>query len=829
MNVQISQDKMRLYFEAIGKAACLKKSDGILVLASYGQNPVTGKNLPPKVQHFKPDNIEDIIKTAEAWDQETHRNVYMPLALFKEDLSKGKKGGLDDIVAVFGFCADFDDKDASKYLERLPLKPDIVLETSKGRFQAIYLFDRPLSKDEAAPIAAMLKEHSQCDHGTKDVCHVWRIGGCLNWPNKKKVDEGRPQESQLVEMVQAFNGIYTSVDALKQKMEKKHPQIETKKKKAKEQPYNIKTSPWNGDFSELRVNETVKQLIMNGKPEGERSEAIWSVLCALAKSNLSNTVIQSVFQTYPIGDKSRAKHSPEKWLQPQIDKARIEVTNNSMLKTEKDWDQLVPLDAPKLSKLEANLLPGPLGDMANEVSAFTETSLELSAGLGVAAIATVCQGKFEVSPEKGYIEPTNVWVISILSPANRKSAVLKIMTKPLSSWEENKRDELKPEIIAAKTKKDNQDERVKSLRKGLANLKIKPDDKQAFQTEIEEIEANSILIPKNPRLFADDVTPEQLAVLMSENNDKLALLSSEGGIFGTMAGRYSKGVSNIDIFLKGHAGDPVRVDRSSRPPLFMDSPLLSMGLTVQPEVLTELAKQKDFRGKGLLARFLYLIPISIIGFRKLEAHPVSKKAEMAYDNMLQVLLEIDPSIDPLTGKTKPHVLSLEREALILWKDFQRKVEHNMREGEEFEHIMDFAGKLPGATLRIAGLFHCAEKLNSASTEKISSETMNKAIQFCEIITEHTIEVFNMMGMDPEVEKAKKIWRWIDRNRFKSFSRRDCFNALRGTYKRVNDMDEGFNVLEERNYIRKKEAQGTCIGRPSIQYLVNPALTDGPQS
>ncbi|WP_425466834.1 DUF3987 domain-containing protein [Peribacillus cavernae] len=69
-----------------------------------------------------------------------------------------------------------------------------------------------------------------------------------------------------------------------------------------------------------------------------------------------------------------------------------------------------------------------------------------------------------------------------------------------------------------------------------------------------------------PRLITEDVTPEKLADLMAENNEKMALLSAEGGgIFNIMAGRYaSDGKANLEIFLKGFSGDYCAVDRIGR-------------------------------------------------------------------------------------------------------------------------------------------------------------------------------------------------------------------------------------------------------------------------
>ena len=76
-----------------------------------------------------------------------------------------------------------------------------------------------------------------------------------------------------------------------------------------------------------------------------------------------------------------------------------------------------------------------------------------------------------------------------------------------------------------------------------------------------------------------------------------------------MAGRYNQAAgSNLGVYLKSHAGDLLKVDRRGGPPEYVERPCLTIGLTVQPEVLQGLADRPGFRGRGLLARFLYSLP-----------------------------------------------------------------------------------------------------------------------------------------------------------------------------------------------------------------------------
>src|SRR5581483_10312381 len=100
--------------------------------------------------------------------------------------------------------------------------------------------------------------------------------------------------------------------------------------------------------------------------------------------------------------------------------------------------------------------------------------------------------------------------------------------------------------------------------------------------------ADSIEVPPIPRLVADDITPEAAATLLAEQKGRLAIISAEGGIFDIIAGRYSK-LPNMDLWLKGHSGDSLKVDRKGRPPEYIPRPALTLGLMVQPSVLDAIA------------------------------------------------------------------------------------------------------------------------------------------------------------------------------------------------------------------------------------------------
>lgn len=202
LNVNEIMDHVSLIHDIARRA----DAGGRIVVASYGEDHETGEKIPPKVRHFRVGDTAGTKGFIESLQKERHRNVYMPLTTLKPGMKPTAKGGIDDIETVMGLVADFDDDRALEYEDRLPLPPDIVLETSQGRYQCLYLFDGGLPPAEAIPLAQALQRHCGCDHGTADISHVWRVPGCLNWPNRKKVTDGRSPEPQAVRSIVDWDG-----------------------------------------------------------------------------------------------------------------------------------------------------------------------------------------------------------------------------------------------------------------------------------------------------------------------------------------------------------------------------------------------------------------------------------------------------------------------------------------------------------------------------------------------------------------------------------------------------------------------------------------------
>ena len=475
-----------------------------------------------------------------------------------------------------------------------------------------------------------------------------------------------------------------------------------------------------------------------------------------------------------------------------------------------EWGDIVPLGAPRPLSMPEELLPSPVGAMVKAVSCFTETPYELAAGLSFVAVASTVAGKYEVQVKPGYSEPLNIMVVAALETGNRKTSVVEALFKPHLEWEQTESKKMEPEIDRVSAKNAAIDARWKKLNTDYAKAADAGARKELL-AEIQEAMDEKEIMPVPPRVIFDDITPEHMGTMAALHNGRMALVSDEGGIFDILAGRYSKnGAPNLDLFLKGYSGSSVRVDRGSREPVIIDNPALSLGISPQPETLVRLGAMPGFRARGVMARIGFLLPESRLGYRTLCGPEIPANVEIRYKSFIKELLDL-----PSDGG--PQKIELSTEAYREWKDFALHVEEELRPGGKYENIKDWCGKLPGFAARLSGLIH----IMGGGGPEVSLSTMGKALSLASVFVGHALFTFDIIGEDESFDVARKIWAWVERTRQKEFSKRDCFQALKGSFRAMDKIEPGFKTLEEHNYIRVERI--STGGRPSYICRVNPAL------
>ncbi|TKA09531.1 YfjI family protein [Actinacidiphila oryziradicis] len=483
------------------------------------------------------------------------------------------------------------------------------------------------------------------------------------------------------------------------------------------------------------------------------------------------------------------------------------------------WEEPIPLTGKReLPAFPSHVLPGWLREFTEAVAQETQTPIDLPGCIALAVLATAAGGRSVVHVRGNWSEPTNLFVVVALPPANRKSAVFALLTDPLYDAEKQLKARLQPAIIEAEmTARIAKDAADKAAAKAASAAADKRDELILEAIGMAQT-AETVTIPAEPQLLADDATAETVTSRMAEQGGRISVMSAEGEIFDIIAGRYS-GAPNMGVFLKGHAGDRLRVDRQTRKE-YIDHPALTMGLSVQPQVLHDIAKVKGFKGRGLLGRFLYSMPTSLVGHRDIITDPVPADVAAAYAaNITDLTLSLAEWTDPAVVQLTPAADA----ALIA---YQQRIEPKLAaRGGTLGHISDWAGKLAGATARIAGLLHLADHPHDGHAHPVPEATMHAAITLGDYFTAHALAVFDAMGADPTINRARTLLDVLRANQWDDVSRRDLFAKLSRTeFPTVTDLEPAATLLEEHGYLRTYTPERTGgRGRPPApRYQINPA-------
>ncbi|HEX3648572.1 MAG TPA: DUF3987 domain-containing protein, partial [Pseudonocardiaceae bacterium] len=213
------------------------------------------------------------------------------------------------------------------------------------------------------------------------------------------------------------------------------------------------------------------------------------------------------------------------------------------------WENPVPLSAvAQLPAFPVTVLPSWLADMVTATATTFQTPPDLPGCLALAALSTAAGGRAVVEIRPGWTEPVNIYTVVVSPPSTRKSPPFRVLTAPLRRAERDLIDAAKAEI-----------EQARITRAAAERAQIKAEqsidvgdgeDSATNPTVVAAVQAamaaGEVTIPPVPRLLADDLTPETAANLLHLHGGRLAVLSAEGGLFATLAGRYS-GTPNLDV------------------------------------------------------------------------------------------------------------------------------------------------------------------------------------------------------------------------------------------------------------------------------------------
>lgn len=451
------------------------------------------------------------------------------------------------------------------------------------------------------------------------------------------------------------------------------------------------------------------------------------------------------------------------------------------------WPPLIPLDGDttSLPPFPIDALPKWIADMVRDVADELQVAPDLPAMLALAALSTIAAGRVDIAVRQTWVESVNLFLVVALPPGAGKSPAFKAMIGALEAYQTQLRRDSEAKIA-----------RIEQERRVLTTAMKRAEDKgDLTEARIILNDLDSLQVPARPRLIIDDATPEALVARLHEQGGRLALMSSEGGLFDMITGRYSD-KTNLDPYLQAWSGDTINVDRIGRESITIERPLLTIGLTVQPTVIDRLAARPELAGRGLTARFMYSIPADTVGWRDM-TRP-DRQTSLARNIYATRLTDTARSLaiheDTVT-------MRFDETAIRVFSEWRQQIEHRRRPDGDLYAMREWTTKLESSVVRVAALLAIAD--GQRTSQPVDLEVLKRALAIGTYWIEHARAVHGAWGATKVQADALAIWRWMETHGHTEITERDLWRGVRRRFDDVRDfMEPALQHLTESGHIRR---------------------------
>jgi len=441
------------------------------------------------------------------------------------------------------------------------------------------------------------------------------------------------------------------------------------------------------------------------------------------------------------------------------------------------------------------VLPDWIADQCREIAYAFQVPEDLPAMLALGTLSTVLAGHVKVNlAGSAWIEHVNLYLVSALLPGSGKSPVFKVMTKPALAVEKESRAAAKKNLNEHDMARRLNEQRIKNNEtiavKGTKEEQRVAED--AIKDLLDTIDAE--VRPSAGYLVSEDITPEALVEELAANGGRMALLSSEGGVFDMMAGQYvDKGkATNLAVYLQGWSADSVRRKRTKGEAIVIDEALLTVCVTTQPGVVEALGANRELVTKGVPVRFMFSVPPSLVGFR--DRRRVLEDIDSIINATYQeTMTEIGLAALSMTEIKMLLTTSVAGERFIQW---DQAIEDQQRPGGIHAARAEWAAKLRATVLRCCGILHTADR---AKGDRIEIDVVERAIRLAEYWLAHADVVEKMWSDDQVTARARILVRWSIDNNKPEFSLRDA-TSKRGSFPTAEDAVSPLQTLVDRGWV-----------------------------
>lgn len=438
-------------------------------------------------------------------------------------------------------------------------------------------------------------------------------------------------------------------------------------------------------------------------------------------------------------------------------------------------------------------LPGVIGRAVREVAGCMQAPVALVAASALSAVSAAVQTQFSVRRNSILHGPASLYFLTVADSGERKTSVDNLFIKPIRDWEAAQRAREK-ELQTAYRDELTAWERADSSERG-----DRPEQPEPM-----------------PKMLRGDDTSEALVSHLNGYPVAAVICAEAGVIFGGHSMKAESVKRNLGLLNQLWDGGPVNEGRVGRGETYLESVRVTMGLMVQPEVLSSFFNKTEglARGIGFFARFLFSQPESTQGSRFYK-EPNAMPALDEFHRRVTMLLQLHAAKDEL-GRLISHTVKFDSGAQDAWIRFHDEVEEFIGGDREYSTIRDVASKAAENAARVACCLHVFTNFGGPMGD-IDRNTMGDACQLMRWYLNEAVRFGRAAEMTTGLRNAETLEAWlVEKHKQALRERREPAitvntirrmgpGALRGT---KGAIDEALELLKDHGRVRVLKPTGT---------------------
>jgi len=399
-------------------------------------------------------------------------------------------------------------------------------------------------------------------------------------------------------------------------------------------------------------------------------------------------------------------------------------------------------------------LPPVAADMVKEARRAFGVEADLPAGM-VLACAAAAIGKGLKLEIQGQVTPANLFIIMSGRSGCGKSESARPIWDPLHDLERETVAENASHEATRNARKRLLEAEARRIEKasGKGPLTDSTNDLAAKLDEIKRID--KAMIP--PRLIAENVTTEKLAIMLQAGGEQIAVLSPDcGEVVQNLRGRYTDGKEDESLLLKAFSGDPVRVDRVMREAVTLTRPCITLCLIGTPDILTAMYGNARFRVGGFLPRCLPVASASVMKRDDGTRRGIVPDVAGAWNGRIRELFEA------FHNAPEPSVIQATSGAEQVFRDCHNAVADAMHAGSLSPALEAFAARKAEQAKRLALSLHALAHGSRAADVPLAVDTAKHAVSLAEWFYQTSTRLLSDALADEARADADKLAERIER-------------------------------------------------------------------